>query len=295
MKDQDKTNWLNLIYGYEELDADEKRKVDAVLADDEALRSRLHRLQELEKTAAEVLDLPDEDFYAAPDLGPDDREALKTSLDDLIRKLDLQDNPAQPQGAGWRTFFQSLRPRLLVPVAVAVGLFILIFSPFDQSGKPVIEQLDLVTYALDNGHTRDARIIDPGSGELRNGQAFGLSMTLTRDAYLALVHIDPTNQIQLVYPETSAQAARLFEGGDSLTMPDLDGDELWILSGDPGEETFVVASCEEPLSAVTELRDSLAALSTEAAGDRVALLALIQDLFGAGNAETRVIDFRHID
>ena len=277
MSDQMRTGIEDLILAYEDLDDDQRRRADEAMAQRPELRTRLDDVRRLERLAVDPVP-GDCDPLREPDrLDPGDRAAQLASLK-LVRHaagLPATSRPWSPM--------QSILS--LAAVLALVALFPLMSGNLAHLGQLSVRQL-----ATDGGGHRSLTWTGD-TGVLRSGQAFFLDVPLYQDARVYVFHIAPQGEIEVVPTPTDGASAA---GGSLLSLPVPDSGDLWVLGGETGRETFVVAALIDPALAGPELVAAAlagAAGSTDHTGTVENLLALLDQ----SGVRTRRISFQHVD
>ena len=234
MADMNNEELERLILAYEDLDEEEKRQADEFLADRPDLRRRLESLRYLESAAAASFPFDDEAFWAAGDLAPDDMAAQQRSLEDLRESLGLTMKP----GVG---FWNRRRTGLSLMIPLAAVLAFLVVMPVFRDDPSLIGDLSVQPVALDSGGMRSGTGTQLEPGVLQSGDAFALNFHLNEDAYVLVFHVDPWGTINLVHPASASGTPMVTAGGGEVRFPNPESGDKWILGGQAGTETFVLA------------------------------------------------------
>lgn len=225
----------DLILAYEELDPEERARVDHYLEEHEEARNRLSRLQEAE-ARARAIEAPE----AETELSTAERTLAEASLTALLartaRAAAIEAHEA-PRRSGWI-------PSLWLPLAAAAVLLLLLQIPGRNADDLAIHELSVVKVET-TGSTRGPQ----GDSTLRSGDAFALRFELEAAATVLVFHVDPKGVYQLVVPPT------LYEAGD-VRIPD-EEEEEWILSGTTGTESFFVGLTADTAFDATTLEETL--------------------------------------
>lgn len=117
----------------------------------------------------------------------------------------------------------------------------------------------------------------------RTGDAFTLRFTLERAASVVVVHVDPQGVAALLVPDSPAEPAPRLGPGE-VTLPDPASGERWTFEGEPGAESFLIASFTRP----PDVRALALSLPMEPAADReVRVRDVVRVLAGAGASVER--------
>ncbi|MEN8007406.1 MAG: DUF4384 domain-containing protein [Candidatus Krumholzibacteriota bacterium] len=234
MTDMNKEEFERLILAYEDLDTEEKKQADKILAERPDLRQRLESLRNLESAAAASFEFDEEAFWAAEGLAPGDAELQQRSLTDLRESLGLT---VKPSGGFWKRGRTGLS--LMIPVAAVLALLLIL--PVFRDGSELIRDLSVQPVALDTGGSRSGTDTRHQPGVLRSGEAFALDFHLNEDAYVLVFHVDPQGAVSLVHPASPSAPPAVIAAGE-IRFPDPESGDKWILEGGAGIETFVVAA-----------------------------------------------------
>ena len=234
MADMNHEEMERLILAYEELDGEEKRRADEILAERPDLRERLESLRNLESAAAASYPFDEEAFWAAGGLESAEVAAERRSLADLRESLGLT---VKPGGSFWKRGRTGLS--LLIPVAAVLAFMVVM--PLFRDDPSLIRDFSVQPVALDAGGTRSGTGTQFEPGVLRSGEAFALDFHLNEDAYVLVFHIDPRGAISLVHPASASGTPVVTAGGGDIRFPNPESGEKWILGGQAGTETFVLA------------------------------------------------------
>ena len=287
MSDDKRPYGLDWLLAYEELDAAERRKADRYLSEHPDLAAQIERLRDVERLALrEIPARADDGFWADADLSAEDEASCRDSAQRIRRLLAAPAASSAPRP--WKRLPRN--PRWLLPIAAVLALIVI--GPQLARRDANLTGFTVETIATTSDGTRSADLAPLAAGILRTGDAFVLAVELTVDSYLAVVHVDPLGDVALVYPMDQSRVARL-EGGRRHRLPDPDNDEMWILGGATGRESFVIATGREQAPSVSELQTSLAG---SAGGlDRVAVLDAVRELLGATWNQVEVVEFSHVE
>jgi len=285
MADMNNAELERLVLAYEELDEDEKRQADEFLAERPDLRRRLESLRHIESAAAASYPFDDEAFWNAGDLTPDDVAAQQRSLADLRESLGLT---VKPDVSFWNRGRIGLS--LLIPVAAVLAF--LVVTPIFRGDPSLIRDLSIQSVALDAGGVRSGTGTQLEPGVLRSGEAFALDFHLHEDAYVLAFHIDPGGVISLVHPPSGIPMVT--RGGGNIRFPAAESGEKWILGGQAGTETFVLAV----MTATSYDPDDLARAGKLAGGKFPDVAGAVDYLVGSLSEtmdQVKRIEFQHID
>ncbi len=128
-------------------------------------------------------------------------------------------------------------------------------------------------------------LIAPGPGlrggvgsKWHTGDAFTIDFTLESRSPVIVVHLDPRGAASLLVPDSAGARAPVL-GPGLVTLPPEGAGVRWTFEGEPGTETFLIATFAGP----PDVAAVAAALSTIAPGDRAeALRAAYRALASAG-------------
>lgn len=287
MADMNNKELERLVLAYEELDEDEKRQADEFLAERPDLRRRLESLRHVENAAADSFPFDDEAFWTAGDLAPGDVAAQQQSLAVLRESLGLTVKP----GVG---FWKRGRTGLSLLIPVAAILAFLVVMPVFRGDPSLIRDLSIQPVALDAGGMRSGTGTQLEPGVLRSGEAFALDFHLNEDAYVLVFHIDPRGAINLVHPASASGTMMVTRGGGIIRFPAPESGDKWILGGQAGTETFVLAV----MTATSYDPDGLAKAGKLAGGQFPDVAGAVDYLVGSLSEtmdQVKRIEFQHID
>ena len=225
----------DLILAYEELEPEERERVDRYLEEHAEARARLSRLQEAE-ARARAIEVPE----ATPDLSAAESTLAEASLSAILARTARAatvEVHAAPKRSGWI-------PSLWLPLAAAAVLLLLFQLPGRNPEELALHQLSVVKVEV-AGSTRGSQ----GESVLRSGDTIALRFELESAATVLVFHIDPKGAYELVVPPT------FYEAG-VVRIPAED-EESWVLSGSTGTESFFVGlTADTGFDAIT-LRETL--------------------------------------
>jgi hypothetical protein len=286
-----------LVLGYEELDAESRATADAHLASCPACRALLARVQQVERRAQSLS--PPAGFDAANDdaLGAADREAADRSLVALRAKLGLPSSTPAPAAAprparwSWRAISGGRRERprtptwvhVLAPVA-AIVLVVAMIALWPRPAAPptAVHGLEIAPWS---------RVRAPRPQAWRTGDAFVLRFRLDRPAHVVVFHVGPDGRPALLHPADPRAEASRFPAGE-VQLPDSAGGIEWRFEGDPGLETFLVATTESRDLAMGEIVEAARRLG-EAGRPRAAITRELAGLLEDRVGPVRTIEVEH--
>ncbi len=287
MADMNNEELERLILAYEELDEDEKRQADEFLAERPDLRRRLESLRQIESAATASYPFNDEAFWNAGDLTPDDVAAQQRSLADLRESLGLT---VKPDVSFWNR--GRIGMSLLIPLAAVLAF--LVVTPVFRGDPSLIRDLSIQSVALDTGGVRSGTGTQFEPGVLRSGEAFALDFHLHEDSYVLVFHIDPGGVISLVHPTSASGTPMVTRGGGNMRFPAPESGDKWILGGQAGTETFVLAV----MTATSYDPENLAKAGKLAGGKFPDVAGAVDYLVGSLSEtmdQVKRIEFQHID
>lgn len=283
-RDDDK-RWRELFLGYEELDADQRREVDAYLARNPDARAQLEKLQELERRAVEPMGAIGLDAGDMESLDSEAHAGERRSREALLDRLGVAGHAAQHR-IHRRAFSLRRSPRVWLPAAAAAAALFIFLGPWNDARVPELGELQVIRLA----DGRQTRSVTDG-GQLRSGDAFVLSFELDHAASVVVYHVDPLGQVSLIVPGSASEHPPRFDAG-VVRIPGSEDPEQWVLGGDPGREGFVVALTGHPLSAFAEL-DAALQEQLAPASNRAERLDLLQSFLGERMDSVAVTEFNH--
>lgn len=220
------------------------------------------------------------------ELGVDDQPFLE--LDDQAAELRSREALLAQLGATRATRPRAPAPRrsrrVWVPAAAVAAMLLLFFSPWWGTG-PQLEGLEVV-------RVEDGRLLRSGSdAALRTGDAFALAFELSEEASVVVYHVDPGGRLTLVLPESPDRPAPRM-GAGTVAIPGEGAGEQWVLGGDPGPESFVLALDAGSLPSLTGL-DSALREGLPATVAREDVLRYVRSYLRSHLDEVEVIEFDH--
>jgi hypothetical protein len=319
----------DLVLGFEELeDAERARALEhlATCADCRALREGLLRR---ERDARVIGALPGVGEQRAP-LAPEDRAQADASLAALLERAPAERpaapapaparaaTPAPPAGPAPATPARVVplpsparrvnpwrHATWLVPAAAAAVVAVVVLTrtaapplpPEPDSpaiGAPTVVTRPLVpTPGAGPTSVRLERYsgVRGADGGWHTGDAFELRFELPAAAYVLVWHVGPAGETALLYPPTGTARVPRFGAGE-VTLPPVSSPERWVFEGEPGAETFVVATRE---AGEVPLATLGAAVDSALAGihDRTARLLLLETVLRERFGETGRVDAEH--
>ncbi len=225
-------DWLDKVLSYDDLSPEERAEVDAILEENDAARALLARVRAIEENPGPAGSLPEMDDAA---LAADDPEAA-ASLQRLQQRVrfDAVGKKGRSDAAGREpSRVRSLIPYLL-PVAIAAVLLLTLGSPLDEDLPGSLTGFTVQRSGATRGSATD-------DSTWRTGDAFVLHCELDRPSFVVLVHVDPGGNVAILDPDGGEGPVARHDAG-SVQFPSA-GDE-WFLEGNPGPETFLVASID---------------------------------------------------
>jgi hypothetical protein len=130
-------------------------------------------------------------------------------------------------------------------------LFLLLFTPRLKS--PSIQDLAVVRPSEERG------IRQPGAQAWKTGEPFALQFRLTRPGFVYVLHVDPAGEVEVLYPGALEARGTLVAAGETMRIPDAGGPEEWVLEGEPGIETFLIAASSKEKAPLDALLEEIAA------------------------------------
>jgi hypothetical protein len=296
MTDHNRFEIRQFILAYEELDENQRRRADALLAENEGLRRQLRWVQAIEQRATAPLPEGQEDFWARTALDPQAAEAERRCYLRLREVLRLAREPGiggsgqqLPDDPWWRRWL-GWDKLLLVPAA-AVLVFALIL-PLDRQEGVLLRDLSVGTLELVPGSDRAGRIVD--SRLLSTGQAVALRFFLEHDAHVLVFHVDPAGNVELAVPASPNQTPPRLTGNRSHRLPDAKGGEDWILGFQTGQETFVLGI--DPGWGAHETAQLHKLVTSHVSGpERELVVSNLLDALAVWMQQTERIDLDHVD
>jgi hypothetical protein len=260
----------DLILAYEELDPEERERVDHYLEEHQEARNRLSRLQEAE-ARARAIDAP----AAETDLSVAERTLAEASLNALLartaRAAAVEAHQA-PKRSGWM-------PALWLPLAAAAVLLLLLQIPGRNPENIALHELSVVKVQA-AGSTRGPQ----GDATLRTGDAFALRFELEAAATVLVFHVDPKGVYELVVPPM------LYEAGE-VRIP-AEAEEAWILSGSTGTESFLVGLTADAGIDATTLEETLR-VATAGLAERTDIVERIAAVLRSELDRVELQEFEH--
>lgn len=234
--------WRELVFAYEDLGAEDRRRADAHLAECRSCTALLRGLQQAEGAAA-VGALPETPIDLEARLAGE----ADASLHALRTRLDLP--PVASSGAASRAaarqpetlnreLWRSARidwSRLTAPLAAAAAVVAIVTTVLLRTPHPASEAI-----------VRSARIerfsgVRGGDEPWQSGDAFTIELDLARQSVPVVVHVDPSGDVSLLQPADAALPGPALPAGPVL-LPAADSGIEWRLEGPAGRETFLVAA-----------------------------------------------------
>lgn len=287
MTDQNRHRLWQLVLTYEDLDPDQRRLVDEELARDPALRRDWGRLQALEKQAVLDWTTSDSDFWR-PVAGPDETRQSEVSLERMLAALPAQVPFGSTAGMGRKSSAQHRSwGRILLPLAAVLAM--LVFLPRLASENRLVGPLSVRPISLADDGTRSAQSRDLPAGQLRTGEAFVLDLSPETSGWLVVYHVDPQGVVTQVYADATPQPA-----AGVVTIPPADSGDFWVLSGEPGAESFIVGAIGEAAPELAMLEAAVAA-ANKARSDHDAAVAVVSGALQKHLTDVRVVTFDHVD
>jgi hypothetical protein len=267
-----------LILAYEDLDPDEKAKADEILAARPDLRARLEILQQRERGAADPVPGDCDAVGDHPVLSPVEEAQQQASLRTVRRSAGVV------TAARWWT-----RKSLILPLAAVlalVALFPLLEGNSNYLGPLMLSQVD-----LDDGGHRSGTL-NRGSGTFRSGQAISLDFRVHKESRVFVFHVDPQGRIDIVHRPDPADAPT--PGGSQLSFPLPGGGDLWVLGGDTGRETFIVAAVDQRTIDGDAVADHVGRLASQT-GDHAAMVDNLLGRLAGPGIQVEQVSFLHVD
>lgn len=288
MTDLERQRLWHLVLKYEELEAPQRQAVDRALNADPELQNDWRTLRGLEGQATLDWELAKEDFWQ-PEMDDITAERCRHSLEEIMARVPQSGQDIAPFGNAETPATpasQGIQPwtRVLWPVAAVLALFLLF--PRLATQPDLIGHLAVQTVEVAADGTRSAQRTDTIAEQLRTGQAFVLSLATEDADWLVVYHVDPNGKYAEVF---SGQTT-----GTEMTIPDAATGGFWVLDGEPGPESFVVAAFADNAPDLVALKAALTNAGSGAEGHAAVVAALSQALNKAAT-ELRVLSIKHVD
>ena len=288
MSDDQRFDDVDLVLAFEELEGDERRQAEQISAADPEFRARMASLRQIEAVARRPIPIADRDgFWDAKLADPADDRACRRSLARTVADLAAGRRPSE---SGRRSIWPVRRSRLLWPLAAA--LVVAVVLPLQSRRDFAMTDLSIENLATATDRSSHG-LATAGSGSvLHDGDSFALGFELTHDAFVAVVHVDPLGRTAVVYPVAGAAPERL-AGGQRQQIPGRNADEVWILGGEPGTETFLVASNRDEPLVPGDLATMLPTAGVNGQ-DREEVLDTVRGILGRVADRVETIDLIHV-
>ena len=290
-------DWWSRALEYEDLPAEDRREIDGWLAERQDLLEILTRLRAIESGGGPRGSFPD---LASLQVPQELRAEADASLRMLRRRIaerravaETVPGPAAAgeEGPSWMDRLRAfLSPPVLVPVgAVAVILLVMQLSQRGPAGSAVGELMAhpaSQTRGVDSSEDRNRA----GDRTWKTGDAFFLQCSIERPVVPVLFHVDPQGVVTLLHPEDPADLPAVFPGGRPLEFPAAAGDEEWVLEGDPGVETFLLATSPE----APDLGALMRRVDRIGPGSRERVVRDLEALLGGEFEDVRRTEIEHV-
>jgi len=288
----DQQRLWHLVLEYEELEPAERQALDEALKEAPHLTRDWNRLREIETRAACDWPLAADEFWQTAAGNPDCQQSLARILDELP-------NPAEntlpfarrsadgPIPATSRRRFFS--PRVLWPLAAVLALAVF-WSSFAPQ-KDLIGPLTVQTIQITDSGTRSLPTPLPAAGQLRTGQAFVLSLTPETNGWLVVYHVDPAGRRERVF---AGEISRPDGDLNTVTVPSVASGDYWVLSGDPGKESFVIGAAADPVVDLADL-DRTVTAGYPVTGDHEQAVTAVSSALAHVVTTVRVLTVEHIE
>jgi hypothetical protein len=246
--------------------------------------------------------LPSLDDPEARQLAPGEAADAEESLRSIREELRLGESaqavkPARRPFAwpSWRSFrvpSPLLRPRVLLPIAVATALALFLLP---RSGKrPALEISDLrIRPASSLRGPSPSGSPERPAQPFRTGDACELVFTTTQRGYPVVFLVDPVGQVELLHPEDPRTGAEAVPAATAIRLPAEGSDTLWILEGATGPETFFLAISRRPLVGLPDLADAAKALG-RIDRDRDSVVSALREMLVARVGCVDAIEITHL-
>jgi hypothetical protein len=230
---------VELILAHEDLDGDERRRVDAHLTTCPQCRELLARLQRVEAQARGVAGLPDTADPLA-DRSPVERAAAARSQRELLQRV---------------TRRTGRRPGRVLPaglgvIALAAAVTLVMIGPWgsgDPAPDPVLRDLRIGPAVVSR---------DDAGGTVVAGEPLSIRFTPTRSGWPVVVRLDATGAAVLC--PTAAVPGWYLRADRPAAIPPPGSGVVWP-AGQPGSRTrWLVALAEAPVDDPAELARGVA-------------------------------------
>ncbi len=298
-----------LILAYEDLDAEDRRRADELLARDAGLRQKLSRLQELEAWAKEPVPSSDAGILAGERLSAEDERQLEASLEALMQRLGLPADtkpvsasspstassptasspPTAANGIATARLPRRGLRRSWAPLAAAAVLLLLVWAPWNVGNPVRFSDAEVVAVETTTNASRSAQ----DARSFNSGEAFALSFRLEATAGVIVYHVDPSGSVSLVFPGSTSEAILSFEAGASQRIPSTMSEEQWVLGREAGRESFLLAAVEDA-DLDLELLDQEIHQLLSGVDDRQLVVENLETLLEDRLATVQLIEFDHL-